>query len=210
MCTPSAAPSSPRAPEEEGRQEEPPATPAGDEEDQLEVALRQDMMEYDAHDRDRDQKLDFDEFCALVAERETGHHSVEELRQRFEELDADHSGKVDLHEYLRFSLLDHLSRQSTRVLQLFKKWDTDGSLGVDKPEFRRAVRALGFDVGVEDIDLVFDGLDEDRSGVIDARELQSKLRPGTVAQNKHALRKVAAKRKGGALSASERLNFDPG
>jgi len=72
------------------------------------------------------------------------------------------------------------------------------------------VRALGFDVGVADIDLVFDGLDEDGSGSIDARELQSKLRPGTMAHNRHALRKVAAKRQGTALSASERLDFAEG
>ena len=49
---------------------------------------------------DGDGKLDFAEFCSLVREREGGEFSNEELRKRFEALDADGSGQVDLAEYL--------------------------------------------------------------------------------------------------------------
>ena len=44
------------------------------------------------------------EFCAFVKTRERGPHSNFELRSRFDALDADHSGKIDIHEFIRFSL----------------------------------------------------------------------------------------------------------
>ena len=56
-------------------------------------------LEAKAHDLDGDNMLDFDEFCALVREREAGEHTEEELRERFVALDADGSGQVDFNEY---------------------------------------------------------------------------------------------------------------
>ena len=82
-------------------------------------------MEYDAADTDGDSKLDFGEFCALVREREAGHHTDAELKRRFESLDADGSGKVDMDEYIRFSLRDALARSSVgciRFLNVPRAW----------------------------------------------------------------------------------------
>ena len=148
--------------------------------------------------------LSFDEFCAMWAERHEEEFTTEQLQRRFMELDTDGNGRVDRHEFIRFSLVDALSRTRTRVLDMLSDWDTDGSKTVDKREFRRAVQSLGFDFCTRsDIDQVFDALDEDGSGEISFRELNSQLRPSTVARNKYALRREAGGRKGGRMGKAK-------
>ena len=63
-----------------------------------------------------------------------------------------------MHEYIRWALRDALARSSARVIDLFRQWDEDGSGVIERKEFRRAIRALGFDFihDVSEIDLVFD------------------------------------------------------
>ena len=87
----------------------------GEEEEAFDVGMRQNAIDFRVADADADNKLDFDEFCAMVREREEGEHTREELLARFDYLDGDHSGKVDMHEYLRFALRDALSRSAARV-----------------------------------------------------------------------------------------------
>ena len=68
-------------------------------------------------DADQDGKLDFGEFCAFVRDREEGEFTEDELKARFEALDEDGSGKVDMHEYLQWSLKDALARtEALRVI----------------------------------------------------------------------------------------------
>ena len=187
----------------------------GDGEDDFGVGVRRNAQDFAAQDVDQDNKLDFDEFCAMVREREESDYTDEELRARFAELDADGSGKVDMHEYIRWALRDALVRSSSRVIDLFRQWDDDGSGTIDKKEFRRAIRALGFDffADVSEIDMVFDDFDTDGSGSIDYKELNKMLRQGASVQldsklqaggageivmgskNKHKLRKHRAKGK---------------
>lgn len=59
----------------------------------------------------------------LVRNREEGEHTEEELLIRFNALDSDGNGRIDAEEYVKFSLRDALHRSSTRVLDLFHKWD---------------------------------------------------------------------------------------
>lgn len=93
----------------------------------FEREMRNDALDYAGADLDDDNKLDFDEFCAMVAMREPGEpHDDEELWRRFTELDEDSSGKVDVEEYIRWTLRDVLGRSSQRVLGLFRQWDEDG------------------------------------------------------------------------------------
>ena len=80
-----------------------------EEEEAFGTGMRRNAMEYDAHDVDGDQKLDFGEFCAMVREREAGEHTDAELRTRFDALDADKRGQVDFNEYVRFMLCDALA-----------------------------------------------------------------------------------------------------
>ena len=197
-----------------------------DEEERFEDGQRRNAMEMDAFDTNHDGQLDFREFCALVGEREAaesaslsshaldqhtrvlGRHSMEELRARFAELDADGSGLVDIAEYIRYSLRDALTRSADRVMDLMYKWDADGSGAVTMGEFRRALRAVGFDKSFcrdADIDEVFAEFDDDSSGAIDYKELNKALRTGAGSaadgRQRRALRKggaPAGDKKGGA------------
>ena len=83
--------------------------------------MRRNAQDYEAADVDQDNKLDFGEFCAMVRNREEGDFTEEELRERFTELDADGSGKIDLGEYIKFALRGALRRSATRVMDLFQQ-----------------------------------------------------------------------------------------
>ena len=77
---------------------------------------------------------------------------------------------------LILSLKDTLSRSGDQVVDLFRAWDEDGSGTVDRGEFYRAIRALGFIIEQEEANMVFDALDEDQSGVLEYKELNTMLR----------------------------------
>ena len=122
--------------------------------------------------------MDFDEFSVMVRAREMGIHTEAALRQRFEELDADGSGYVEMTEFIKFALRDALSRSVIKVADLLESWDTDGDDEVDVYEFRRAVRHLGFSGLNEEIDAVFNEMDRDGSGTLSVREIELKLEGG--------------------------------
>jgi hypothetical protein len=65
------------------------------------------------------------------------------------------------------------------VCDLFKKWDEDKSGTIDKGEFARAIRSFGIDVPRPEVDKLFDSLDEDGSGSLEYKELNTMLRKGT-------------------------------
>ena len=138
-----------------------------------------------AHDVDNDGKLDFNEFCQFVRDREEGEFTEAELRTRFDALDGDKSGQVDMSEYLMWSLKDSLMRSSDRVCDLFKKWDEDGDGAISKKEFRKAVAALGYDAPKKDVNDAFDILDNSGDGYIEYGELK-------VALSKHTKKGKAA------------------
>ena len=48
---------------------------------------------------------------------------VQDLRARFRALDVTGSGRVEKHEWLRFSLRDALARSSTEIIEIFTAWD---------------------------------------------------------------------------------------
>ena len=79
----------------------------------------------------------------MIRDREEGQHTEKDLRARFNALDKDGSGKVDMSEYLQWSLKDALSRASDRVVDIFRAWDVDRSGSIDKREFRKAIKVGG-------------------------------------------------------------------
>ena len=171
-------------------------------EEDFAFGMRRNAMEYDAHDVDGDQKLNFVEFSAMIREREAGEQTDEELMARFKALDADGSGQVDMNEYVRYMLCDALARSSTRVIDLFKQWDEDGSGQVDRKEFRRAIKSMGFDFFANDaeIDMVFDDFDADKSKTITYKELNAALK-GMKLPPPKALRRTQPGSKGGRKAA---------
>ena len=194
-----------------------------DPEEAFDVGMRQNAMEFDAADVDRDAKLDFTEFSALVREREAGTHSDDELQARFASIDTNMNNQIDLDEYIRYSLRDALARSSSRVIDLFREWDEDQSGTIELSEFRMAMKACGFDVPKAEIDAVFAQLDKDGSGKLEYKELNKMLRtgagstldpalrPGAMGDisgksaNKHALRRGMSGRKGAVLATSVKL-----
>ena len=76
----------------------------------FEVAMRQAVMEFDSLLQTGVKELDFREFSRLIREREVGVHSEYALRKRFDALDADSSGTVDMGEFITFSLRDAFVR----------------------------------------------------------------------------------------------------
>ena len=69
----------------------------------------------------------------------------------------------------------------TRVLNLFRTLDVDGSGSIDAAEFRKCLPDIGFDVSYSaGLDSLFATLDADGSGTLAYRELNKLLRVGLV------------------------------
>ena len=83
---------------------------------------------------------------------------------------------MEYKEFVQYSLRDSLKRSAGRVMTLFRQWDSDGSGSVDKKEFRKAMKELGFDAPTELIDSIFDDMDKDHGGSVDFKELNKVLR----------------------------------
>jgi len=198
-----------------GTEADGPADVQGSGEEDFAAAMRQNAMEFDAADKDRDKKLDFKEFSAMVREREEGIHSEYSLHARFNALDRDGSGKIELHEFIRFSLRDALARARTRVMDLLREWDEDKSGEIDKKEFRLAIQALGFGVLADrhDIDMIFDLFDLDGSGAISYKEMNKMLRQradqmiGGAEGKKAAAAEASAQLKRGNKAAAPALSI---
>jgi Ca2+-binding EF-hand superfamily protein len=78
-------------------------------------------------------------------------------------------------EHIRQTLLANLSK----VSDVFRRWDADGSGMVSRREFRRVLPVFGLSVAHADADALFAELDTDQSGSIDYGELYSALRAGS-------------------------------
>ena len=75
------------------------------------------------------------------------------------------------------SLREALALNSSRVIDLFRSWDTDANGEIDLPEFRQALYALGVDESMRDhVAALFRTFDRDGSGTIEYRELNRLLR----------------------------------
>ena len=153
---PKAAPAAPKARLLPATAEEKAAHQAFD------VAMRQLVIDLDQVDKNGDRKLDFNEFSALVREREIGIQNSATLRQRFDILDADGSGTIEMSEFFVYAMRDSLSRNKARLADLLAQWDADKNGTVERDEFRAVLRdQWGANLHTKDVDALFDDLDEE-------------------------------------------------
>ena len=68
-----------------------------------------------------------------------------------------------------------LQRNLLRMVDVFRRWDVDGSGEIDADEFYEAICALGYDVPPAEAERLFESFDLDGSGTVDYRELQAAL-----------------------------------
>ena len=118
-------------------------------------------------------------------------------------------GTTDLGMLDKYSFRDHvlelgrIDKGGKRIVDFFRDVDADRSGEVDKKEFRRAIREIGFEAPRGALDELFDDLDADRGGTIEYKELHSALRQGAAMKLKPVLKPGGA----GAIEtkASNRL-----
>ena len=83
-------------------------------------------------------------------------------------------------------IANSLKENGSRVMDLFREWDTDGDGEVSRKEFHTAMTKLGLEVDKSEIDALFSAWDADGGGSLDFKELGKILR---------APKKVGAKKK---------------
>lgn len=90
-------------------------------------------------------------------------------------------GNIDLDEGpnappVKDQIAHHIRKNSVRVMDLFREWDTDGDGEVTRKEFHNAMHLLGLEVPKKDVDALFSEWDTDGGGAINFRELQKILK----------------------------------
>ena len=186
------------------------------EQQKVEVGVRLNANDFFGHDDDHDRALTFPEFCELMRDRYASTRNDAELRLSFDALDSNSSGVVEFSEYVKWSLRDALARAAGHVVDLMHKWDDDRSGRVDRKEFRQALKALGFQATTQELDMLFDELDTDGSGMLEHDELARQLDNATVGVDERAtagklqLRREAVGPGGFALDAGLKLDAKRG
>ena len=88
-----------------------------------------------------------------------------------------------------------LRENATRVLDLFRSWDTNGDGQVSRAEFHEAMPKLGLDVEKKVIDDLFTEWDKDGGGEIGYPELKKILQESKMKMAKQATPAGAAPKK---------------
>ena len=140
---------------------------------------------------DQDDFVDYEEFESIMLSLTGGKDNWPEskLRELFENLDADGSGKVSLEKFFQRSLVDaKRSRGSSLGMHdLFVAADADGSGLLNFHEFASVCSQLGYsDVASE----LFETFDVDQSGSLNYNELASAVSVRVTANGAPELRSL--------------------
>jgi len=95
-----------------------------------------------------------------------------------------------------------LKAGATRVLDLFRQWDTDGDGSVSKAEFLSGLPKLGFNIDKKYIEELFDEWDKDGGGELSFGELKKVL---SAVPRASAANKKSVKAAGSAVKAASRV-----
>jgi len=117
---------------------------------------------FDSFDPDRSGKISSKELTVILRNKGSVLGAID--------LDEE-SGKTVVEQ-----LRDALAKNSGKVIDLFREWDTNGDGNVSKKEFHKAMPLLGLNVAAKEIDALFDAFDPDQSGSIGHKELQKLLK----------------------------------
>lgn len=114
--------------------------------------------------------------ASFIADRFSSEQDAEELRQIFQTMDIDHSGKLS-----RGELIDGLSRQMSPeeavdlVDSILKETDADHSQTLDYSEFVAASSLQKQMLSRKMVETAFQVLDKDKSGTLNVKELMALL-----------------------------------
>lgn len=116
---------------------------------------------------------------------------IEELKRRLpkkKEMPVPSGSKVvlsgDPNVPLSEQLAEALKKNSGRVLDLFRSWDTDGDGEVSRAEFHKAMPALGLELPKADVEELFSAWDADGGGKLAYKEIKRILAGGGVPPKK--------------------------
>ena len=155
-----------------------------------------DAMRFTEADVNGDQRLDFDEWLALMPPRLRREFGTEDLRSWFDAADLDKNGTLSIDEFFLWSLNNGVECMSATsagprsgadlLLRLFAHYDSNKSGEIDVDEFHQACEDTGFGPVSH---AIFRTLDKDGSGTISYRELVQALSDGmpTDTRIKHVL-----------------------
>ena len=132
-----------------------------------------DSMRFAEHDLDGDQKLDFEEYLAMMPSRVRETHPRSQLRAWFDTADVNGDGVLSLTEFFSWSLANAVTTNGENsLLAAFAFYDRDKKGSLDAREFEQLAKAMGFGLVANEI---FNGFDVDGSGAISYQELISSL-----------------------------------
>lgn len=120
-----------------------------------------------------DQKLSWEEFQLCIPANMKENATPEELRDLFDEADADHNGTISIDEYFMWTLNACVAQAGAGLESVFRRYDRNGTGTLDEREFMQACADINFGHYAHDI---FIELDHDGSGSVSYHEVIEMLR----------------------------------
>lgn len=124
------------------------------------------------HEADADKSGSLTLSELLVALRARGYKGDDAvIKSYFEKADTSGDSKVTLDEYLKaMSSAPPQMHRAALMRRIFAKFDTDGNGTLNRQELQRATAILGDKFSDEDIGILMEILDKDKSDTIDMEE----------------------------------------
>ena len=84
-----------------------------------------------------------------------------------------------------------LAEKKTKLVDLFREWDSDGGGTISKTELTKGLKKLGIDATDESLMSLFDAWDVDKSGELDYKELSKALKGSDTVESAAQVKKRA-------------------